>query len=50
MQVNAGLGNLQFGPLMVKDGKREDPITYAKDIFVGQVKEDKRIVLQGTKL
>lgn len=50
MQVNAGLGNLQFGPLMVKDGKREDPITYAKDIFVGQVKEDKRIILQGTKL
>jgi len=50
--VNAGFGKCAYGPLKVKDNKRSDPITYYKDIFIGQVKEKdgNRILLQGTKV
>jgi hypothetical protein len=48
--VNAGFGNCEYGPLTVKDGNWTDPIAYYKDVFVGQVKDGARILLQGTKV
>lgn len=47
--VNAGFGNCEYGPLTVKEGKWKDPIYY-KDIYIGQVKEGNRILLQWTKV
>lgn len=49
-KVNAGFGNCEFGPLTVKDGDRSNRLTYYKDVYVGQVKEGDRILLQGTKI
>jgi len=36
--------------LTVKDGKWGDPITYYKEVYVGQVKDGDMILLQGTKI
>ena len=49
-KVNAGFGNCEFGPLSVKDNKWSDPITYFKDVYVGQVKDGNLTLLKGTKI
>lgn len=49
-KVNAGFGNCEYGPLTVKEGNRSDPITYYKEVFVGQVKEGNRVLLEWTKI
>ena len=51
-KINAGFGKCEFGPLTVTDGSWADPISYYKDVYVGQVKdkESGRILLQGTKI
>jgi hypothetical protein len=48
--VNSGMGKVTYGPLIVKDNKREDPITYYKEAYVGQVINKGTITNQGTKL
>ena len=49
-RVNTWFGNCEYGPLTIKDGDWSDPISYYKDIYVGQVKDENRILLQGTKV
>ena len=49
-KVNAWFGNCEFGLLSVKDNKWSDPITYFKDVNVGQVKDGNLTLLKGTKI
>jgi len=41
--VNSGMGELTYGPLKVKEGKRNDPIMYYKEAYLGKIGQGMKI-------